>query len=185
MKDRTRRRILIGMALLILMAGASALSRVSQANSAAAVAEELRVELLEVRNQLQVCLATQDRVELRFQTLTRDTERLRAELDELESLDPRGVPAARYTEYMQRVETFNESVPEWERQAEELRTLSARCRELIEVHNVRADSLQRFLVDAGIWEEAWLHDPWAPEADQDDGEGDPGDAEGDPSSADP
>jgi len=154
---RAQRRVLIGVGLLVLVAGASAISRVTQASSNVAIAEELRGELREIRGQLELCRATQDRVELRFQTLTQDTERLREELDILEALDPRGVPAARYPEYMQRVEAFNEAVPEWERQAEELQAQSARCRQLAEFHNERADSLQRFLVDAGIWEEAWLY----------------------------
>ena len=53
---------------------------------------------------------------------------------------------------MSDVEAFNESIPQWERQADGLRTLSARCDSLVRDHNVRADSLQEFLVSEGIWE---------------------------------
>ena len=63
-----------------------------------------------------LCLAIRDRSEIRFQALTRGTERLRQELDSLEALDPRGVPTDAYDAYIGRVEDYNESIPEWERQ---------------------------------------------------------------------
>jgi len=135
---------------------ASALQRVSQARTPTAIATERRTELRSIRSQVNACLATQDRVELRFQSLTRQTRGLRDELDYLESLDPRGVPSDRYDRYLDLVEAFNASIPEWERQAVDLRLHEARCRTLIELHNVHADSLQRFLVGHGIWDEAWF-----------------------------
>jgi len=135
---------------------ASALQRVSQARTPTAIAMERRAELRSIRGQVNACLATQDRVELRFQSLTRQTRGHRDELDYLESLDPRGVPSERYDRYLDLVEAFNASIPEWERQAVDLRLHEARCRTLIELHNVHADSLQRFLVEHGIWDQAWL-----------------------------
>ena len=153
-------------ALFVLLFGAvgmaSALQRVSQANTPTAIATERRTELRSIRSQVNACLATQDRIELRFQSLTRQTRGLRDELDYLESLDPRGVPSDRYDRYLDLVEAFNASIPEWERQAVDLRLHEARCRTQIELHNVHADSLQRFLVEHGIWDEAWLvSDPLA------------------------
>lgn len=70
---------------------------------------------------------------------------LRAEIRDLEELDPRGVPAARYDEYMERFRGYNDSVAAWERRARALRTSDAACRTLIEAHNALSDSVRGVL----------------------------------------
>lgn len=56
-----------------------------------------------------------------------------------------GVPQARYDEYLERFEGYNDSVAAWEGRAEELRGTEQRCRDLVLDHNALADSLRRRL----------------------------------------
>ncbi len=162
--------------LLFLLFGAvgmaSALQRASQARTPVAIATEMRDELRAVRTQLDACLLTQDRVELRFQALARETRGLRDELDFLEGLDARGVPSERYERYLELVAAFNASIPEWERQAIDLRLQEARCRTLIGVHNEQVEALRIFLVEHGIWDESWLLPETIVEPEEGDGEDD-------------
>ena len=82
-----------------------------------------------------------------FQQFDRVVDSLRAEVRVLEELDPRGVPEARYDEYMERFRGYNDSVAAWERRAEGLRTSDVACRALIEEHNALSDSVRGVLED--------------------------------------
>lgn len=143
---------------MVAVAAASALSRMSERRSDSAVALTLRDDLVGIRAELDACLSTRSQMELRFEELEREVARLRRAIDSLESVDARGVPAESYPAYLELVEDYNQTIPRWEVEGEELRQQSVRCRSLAEVHNARADSLRRFLVEAGIWEESWLDD---------------------------
>ena len=145
--------ILAAFVLAIMAGGASRLTRES---SAIAVAGGLRDDLDGLRAEIDTCLEMRDQSEIRFQALTRQTERLRNELDSLEALDSRGVPAEAYDTYMGGVEEYNALIPDWERQAEGLSELALRCDFLVREHNVRVESLREFLVGEGIWEEEWV-----------------------------
>lgn len=152
-----RQWILAAFVFAILAGGASRLQRIVRANSSVAVAERLRESLDRVRGELDACLARRDRSEIRFQALTRETRRSRQELDSIEAMDPRGVPAEVYEAYIERVEDYNNtSIPEWERQADGLRELALQCDSLAWDHNQRVNSLRDFLVEEGIWEDEWL-----------------------------
>ncbi len=147
-----KRWVAVGVFLLVMVVSASTLERIARENSPITVAQGLRNDLVSRRGSIDACLTIRGQWEIQFQMLTRETELLREALDSLEALDPRGVPEELYEAYMSDVEAFNESIPQWERQADGLRTLSARCDSLVRDHNVRADSLQEFLVSEGIWE---------------------------------
>ncbi len=151
-----RQWILALVVLGFLAGGASRLQRVVRANSAVATAERLRETLGGVRSELDACLATRDRSELRFEALARETHRLRQELDSIEAMDSRGVPEEAYGAYLSRIEEYNVAVPDWERQAENLTALALECDSLAQDHNERVESLRDFLVVEGIWEEEWL-----------------------------
>lgn len=154
------RRRLSKWILIVVVAGAlgatwSALEMSSYADSPMAQAEEIRDDLREIRSQLNSCLGTQNRMEARFRTVANRTEGLRAQVDEFEAMDPDGVPAQFYDEYLGLVEEYNESIPEWERQADSLREYASGCRTLVEIHNRWADSLRQALVETGVWDESW------------------------------
>jgi hypothetical protein len=129
------------------------------------IAGGLRIEMEGFRARIDACLATRARIELRFQGHVRQTAELRAAVDSLEALDPRGVPADRYEEYLLLVERFNIATREWEVLSEELRTYDPRCRELIAEHNALGDSIRRILAEAGIRELARPPDAWSYERD--------------------
>lgn len=129
------------------------LSRYREARSSVAVAEALQDDLEALRAEVDACLATRGRMELRLQGLASETARLRQQVDSLEGLDPRGVPAEEYDRYLGLVDEYNEAIPEWERQAESLREFSPSCDSLVALHNTRADSLRQFLREAQIFPE--------------------------------
>jgi len=114
------------------------------------IAEGLRVEAEGLRPLIDACLTTRARIELRFQEHVRVTAELRAAVDSLESLDPRGVPSDSYEEYLALVDRFNIATREWEVRSEELLSYDPRCRELIAAHNALGDSARRILAEEGI-----------------------------------
>ena len=70
-----------------MVGGASWLDRVVRKNSSSAVAAGLRDDLVSLRAEVDACvLPSGIGSEIRFQALTRGTERLRQELDSLEAL---------------------------------------------------------------------------------------------------
>ncbi len=152
------RWIAVGIFLAVMAGAASRLARASRAQRSVVVAETLRDQLVELRNEVDACLSIRNRSETRFQGLASETRELRQQVDSLETLDPRGVPAEVYEGYMERVDAYNESVTEWEREADDLSALAVRCDSLVALHNDRAESLQEFLVAEGIWEAEWLED---------------------------
>jgi len=110
-------------------------------------AEELRAEIRELQGQVDHCLAQRSSLEARFQNAMDRTEALRSRVGELEGLDPDGVPAERYEEYLEVFDEYNESIPEWERLGEAVREQGARCRGLAEAHNRRLERLQEILME--------------------------------------
>ncbi len=129
-----------------------------------AAGEDLRDEVREIRSRLDDCLAGLDQAQVRFDERDRETRLLREEVAVFEALDEDGVPAARYQDYLEVFDEYNASVPRWEERARILRNTQAECRRLAEAHNAQADSLARYLVGHGLWEEEWLpsNQPSAP-----------------------
>jgi hypothetical protein len=117
-------------------------------------AEELRDEILEFQGHVDDCLGRRAILETRFREAMERTDTLRHRIEELESLDPEGVPAERYPEYLEVFDEYNESLPEWERLGEALREEVLRCQDLAETHNVRVERLRELLVE--------MHSPMPP-----------------------
>lgn len=143
---------------LSFVVGVRAVVERAAAGSARAEGEGLRDEVRAARSELHNCLDDRDRLEAEFRRQEARTLELRARIDSLESLDPRGVPGDRYEDYLRLLDVYHESLPRWEGLARELEDLSAVCTTLARDHNAKVDSLQRFLVEEGLWEEEWLPD---------------------------
>jgi len=107
---------------------------------------EVRAQFLEVEQ----CMEELHRLEAYFEAQTNLTGRLRRELEGFEALDPRGVPAPVYGEYLETLGSYNASLPAWQARGESLRRGSDRCRELARAHNGRADSLRSLMEAAGL-----------------------------------
>jgi len=70
---------------------------------------------------------------------------LRTEVRTMESLDVRGVPEARYEEYLAVFGRYNDSVAVWPTRAEALRVSNEACQSTVVRHNAIGDSLRRRL----------------------------------------
>lgn len=148
--------ILAGAVVLVsLVTGAVSIVGQVVDNSVRAQAEELRDSVREARAVLTECLDGLDVKERRFRSHERATNFLRDRVEELESLDDRGVPRDRYDEYLDVFDRYNEAVPEWERLGDSLMTLSFTCRALAEEHNERVETLADFLEAENLWDADW------------------------------
>jgi hypothetical protein len=147
--------LVAGVVLISLAASTAAIVSRAAAESTRAQAEALRDEVRQTRTELEWCLEERHRREAAFRRQEERTRELRSFIDRMEDLDPRGVPAEQYETYLEAVDEYNESLPEWDRRAEVVEQLSATCRELAEDHNLQADSLRTFLLEEGLLGEDW------------------------------
>jgi predicted nucleic acid-binding Zn-ribbon protein len=145
--------LVVGLSLAV--GAGSVMDRIGD-NRIRAEAEALRDEVRHVRAELNRCLDEMEIRERAFREQEEATSVLRSRVEAYEAQDDRGVPADQYTEYLETFDEYNESLPEWEERGEALREVSTECRELARRHNFLADSLSSFLVQQGLWEEAWV-----------------------------
>ena len=110
----------------------------------------LREELYRARATSDRCRRTLVTSESSLLTLTATIDSLRDRVDSFEALGDGQVPSNRYDEYLTIFDSYNDSVSSWETRSERLRTSEASCRSVIERHNALSDSIQQFLLDAGI-----------------------------------
>jgi len=123
-------------------------------DSPLARAEDVRTQVRAAQSAVDTCLARLAVNESRFREQARQTEVLQGRIRRLEALDPRGVPADSYPEYLETVERFNAAIEGWEFRGEVLEDRQQECRALVEARNVLADSLRRLLVESGYLPEA-------------------------------
>jgi len=112
--------------------------------------EAARETLRDLRAQAQTCRATIRQGEVEFRDYEGEVNALRARIRDLESLHPDGVPGDSYAVYLELVNTFNLAVPDWSEKVDTLQAGWSSCRDIVEAHNVMADSLQRLLDAEGI-----------------------------------
>lgn len=115
--------------------------------------EALRSEVLEARVAADRCASDLSLAESVFRQKNAEVDSLRREVDAAERPLPgggRGVDAEGYDDYLATFDRYNAAVGEWERQADEIREREGACRELVESHNLLADSLRRVLEENGI-----------------------------------
>ncbi|TVP45720.1 MAG: hypothetical protein EA350_08480 [Gemmatimonadales bacterium] len=113
------------------------------------LAEEVRAQVRAAQSAVDTCLARLAVSETRFRDQARQTEVLEGRIRRLEAMDPRGVPADSYPEYLETVERFNASIEGWETRGGVLEDRQQECRGLVEARNVLADSLRGLLVESG------------------------------------
>jgi len=109
----------------------------------------LRGRIYQARAAADSCRGSLMLQESGFRDFDARVDSLRAEVRAFEALDPRGVPEARYEEYMRRFEAYNDSVEAWRARAARLRADEEACRALVEEHNALGDSLRLRLVEEG------------------------------------
>jgi len=111
--------------------------------------EGLRGSIYRARLAADSCRGSLMIQETRLRDFGVSVDSLRGEVRDFEALDPRGVPEARYDEYMEHFNAYNDSVAAWEGKAARLQADEAACRALVEEHNALSDSLRRRLVAEG------------------------------------
>jgi len=107
----------------------------------------LRDEVYRARVSADSCRNELAYEETLFRRFDEVVDSLRGEVRSYEALDERGVPEERYDEYLEQFEGYNDSVEEWERRAEGLRSTEQTCRALVTDHNALADSLRGRLTE--------------------------------------
>ncbi len=142
MSNRTKSVLLI----LALLAGTAILISERRRPRGQQAMLELRETLRTLRASADSCRIAVERDASRFEAFDHTLDSLRARVDSLESIDPRGVPADSYATYLEAFDRYNDSIAGWTRRADSLRVRDARCREIAELHNVLADSLRMMLV---------------------------------------
>lgn len=109
--------------------------------------------MLEARAGVDACFVERDRAQSIFNQTDRVVDSLRTVVEDAEIPLPqggRGVEEARYPEYLGTIEVYNLSVREWTAAADSLQAIDARCRPLVETHNLLVDSLTRILEAEGV-----------------------------------
>lgn len=101
--------------------------------------------LAEARQAAAECTRTTAMVQARFEALDGRVDSLHLVARGFEALDPAGVPAPQYEEYLGAVDRYNDAVTEWETTVDSLRASESACRETITAHNVLADSARDML----------------------------------------
>jgi chaperonin cofactor prefoldin len=140
--------VIVAVALIAAVGSLILLDRGERTDPIQEKAENLRSEIQELQGRVDECLARRGSLEARFQQAVDRTEALGDRVRELESLDPEGVPAERYAEYLEVFDEYNESIPEWERLGEALREEGERCQRLADAHNQRLERLRELMVEA-------------------------------------
>jgi uncharacterized protein YukE len=105
--------------------------------------EQLRTDVALLRVESHACQSEVAWEEADFQAYHGQVDSLRQEVRDLESRDPRGVPAEHYDDYLEVFARYNRSIPDWRERAEALQSMWEACRDVTERHNELADSLRR------------------------------------------
>jgi hypothetical protein len=137
------KRLLMGMAALsVVVAAGLAGGSILERNRFIREIEFLRTDLHQTRFSVDSCkmaLVYQEQGFLLFDALV---DSLHAEVRTFEDPSRGGVPEARYPEYLEVFDLYNDSVAVWQDRADSLQTSEATCRSLIEWHNLLSDSLR-------------------------------------------
>lgn len=104
--------------------------------------ELLRMELHEARFSVDSCTMALAFEEQSFLLFDEMVDSLRTQVGSFEDPAQGGVPEARYPEYLEVFEAYNDSVALWQPRADSLHATEAACRGLVERHNALSDSLR-------------------------------------------
>ena len=138
------KRILMGLgALAVIVTAGLAGGSILEQNRFNREMELLRDALRHARFSVDSCRLSLAQEEYRFLLFNEFVDSLHVELRELEDPARGGVPQARYPEYLEIFERYNDSVAVWEARAGALQATDGRCRDLVIGHNELSDSLKR------------------------------------------
>jgi hypothetical protein len=137
-----RRRVQALLILLLLLAGAGIYS-VSRALREPTELAMLHDSLAVLRAAADSCREAVDSAQVDLLAYNTWLDSLRGRVRQLESHDPRGVPADSYDVYMGVFDRYNDSVGTWQGRVESLQAGQERCLAVTAAHNELADTLRR------------------------------------------
>jgi len=111
---------------------------------------DLRPDLQLARQDADSCRSALDVEEDSFRAVVQRTDSMRARIGGFERLDRRGVPVDSYRVYLETIDSFNSSVPDWAAAADSLSVHRDSCEALILRHNVLADSARELAQRANL-----------------------------------
>ena len=148
-----QRLVVAGIGTLVLIVLAFGVKAYVETQAKIDEVESLRSVMVEARAGVDACFVERDRAQSIFDQADRVVDSLRNEVDghEIDLPDGgRGVEQERYPRYLGTVEVYNLAVREWGAAADSLQATDARCRPLVEAHNLLVDSLTRILEAEGV-----------------------------------
>ena len=138
--------ILRGLAVLVLVASAVlAVRSIADRRRTAREIRDLRDDIYVARVAADSCRNAVAYAELSFRRFGDAVDSVRGQVRGFEALDERGVPEERYDEYLEVFNAYNDSVALWDDRVAQLRADEAACRDIIDRHNLLADSLRKRL----------------------------------------
>ncbi len=110
----------------------------------------LREELTGLRAAADSCRLALDDEEARLRASDARLDSLKRRIDFFENLDPRGVPADSYDIYIRAFNAYNSRIPRRTAAGDSLQAHWEACRNLIEQHNLIADSALALARELGL-----------------------------------
>lgn len=142
-----RRKTIGWLAAVILISALAGVYTVARSLRQPTAVAVLRDSLQVLRAAADSCHAVLERGQAGLHDYNAFLDSARGRIRELESRDPRGVPADSYAVYMRVFQEYSDSSADWTERVERLQTEHERCSAVTEAHNVRADSLRRLLLE--------------------------------------
>ena len=140
------KRILMGLgALAVIVTAGLAGGSILEQNRFTREMELLRDALQHARFSVDSCKLSLAQEEYGFRLFDEFVDSLHTRLRDLEDPSQGGVPQARYPEYLEIFDRYNDSVAVWEARSDALRATDGACRELVVGHNALGVSLRQRL----------------------------------------
>jgi len=143
-----RVKVMLLVAILVTVGGVIAVA--TRPRSPRELFFAMRSDLLLARQAAESCSLSLENEQSAFDAYVVRVDGMRSRIRELEALDERGVPGARYPEYLAVVDSFNRVLPDWEQAADSLRAHRDICEQIVRNHNVMADSARDLAREADL-----------------------------------
>lgn len=137
-----RNLILLLIAVALVVAAALAGAPILERHRRVSEMQALWAALDQARYAADSCKVALSREEEIFVRFDRSVDSLRNAVESYEDPAQGGVPEAKYREYLESFDRYNDLVDDWQIRADSLQVNEVRCRALVETHNSLADSIQ-------------------------------------------
>jgi hypothetical protein len=134
-------RVLVILAVVLAIA-ALGIHRLSRSATERATLTALADSVRTLRSAADGCSAELRDAEAELAHYRARLDSMHSHVRSFETIGPDAVPAARYEEYLQEFDRYQDSTGTWQARVDTLQLLLAHCRELAEAHNEVVDTLR-------------------------------------------